>query len=140
MNFLELNREYGLKFILLILLLNGGSLLVYSGDSPTPKEILSLVEQQYDSLFQLHRHLHSNPELSYREAKTAERVARELESAGFQITTNFGGYGLVGVMNNGEGPTLMIRTDLDGLPVAEETGLEYASRVRVRDDLGKEVG
>lgn len=140
MNFLALSRGYGLKFVLLALLLNCGSLLVYSGDSPTPKEIASLVEQQYDSLFQLYRHLHSNPELSYREAKTAERVARELESAGFQVTTNFGGYGLVGVMKNGEGPTLMIRTDLDGLPVTEETGLEYASRVRVKDDLGKEVG
>ena len=106
MNFLALSREYGLKFVLLILLLNCGSLFVYSADSPTPKEIASLVEQQYDSLFQLYRHLHSNPELSYREAKTAERVARELESAGFQVTTNFGRYGLVGVMKNGEGPTL----------------------------------
>jgi len=99
-----------------------------------------LVAQQSDSLLQLYRHLHSNPELSYRETKTAERIGKELEAAGFDVTTNFGGYGLVGIMRNGQGPTLMIRTDLDGLPVTEETGLEYASRVRVKDDLGKEVG
>jgi len=57
-----------------------------------------------------------------------------------ELTPNFGGYGLVGVIKNGDRTTLMIRTDLDGLPVTEETGLEYASRVRVKDDLGKEVG
>jgi amidohydrolase len=112
----------------------------YCEDSPASKEISAWVEQQYDSLFQLYRHLHSNPELSYREVKTAGRIGKELESSGFQVTPNFGGYGLVGVMKNGGGPTLMIRTDLDGLPVTEETGVEYASRVRVKDDLGKEVG
>ena len=112
----------------------------YCEDSPVSKEIGAWIEQQYDSLFQLYRHLHSNPELSYREVKTAERIGRELEGSGFQVTPNFGGYGLVGVLKNGEGPTLMIRTDLDGLPVTEETGVEYASRVRVKDDLGKEVG
>jgi amidohydrolase len=113
---------------------------VSADNTPIHKEIHSMVEQQYDSLVQLYRHLHSNPELSYHEVRTAERLGKELESSGFQVTANFGGYGLVGVMKNGEGPTLMIRTDLDGLPVTEQTGLDYASRVRVKDDLGKEVG
>jgi hippurate hydrolase len=140
MHFLQSSQEYGIKLVLLSLLFNCDLLLSYCADPPTPKEIGSLVEQQYDSLFQLYRHLHSNPELSYREVKTAERIGKELENSGFQVTPNFGGYGLVGVMKNGEGPTLMIRADLDGLPVTEETGLEYASRVRVKDDLGKDVG
>ena len=107
---------------------------------PIYQEIRSQVDSQYHSLFELYLSLHANPELSYREVKTSERIGKELESVGFQVTSNFGGYGVVGVLKNGEGPTLMIRTDLDGLPVTEETGLDYASRVRVKDDLGKEVG
>jgi amidohydrolase len=140
MHFPSSIRKIGIKLVLLVLLFASDLDLLYSAVTRAPQEINSLVEQQYDSLFRLYRHLHSNPELSYREAKTAERIGKELEVAGYQVTPNFGGYGLVGVMKNGDGPTVMIRTDLDGLPVTEETGLEYASRVRVKDDLGKEVG
>jgi amidohydrolase len=102
--------------------------------------IRSIVEQEYDSLFQLYRHLHANPELSFREVKTAARIQQELQKIGFEVTGNVGGHGLVGVLKNGSGPTVMIRTDLDALPVTEQTGLEYASRVRARDDYGNEVG
>jgi hippurate hydrolase len=91
-------------------------------------------------LFALYRHLHANPELSFHEVKTAERIQQELQAAGFDVTGNFGGTGLVGVLKNGNGPTVMIRTDLDGLPVKEETGLEYASHVRTKDDDGNDVG
>jgi amidohydrolase len=104
------------------------------------QEINALVSQEYSTLFQLYCHLHAHPELSFQEVKTAERIRKELESAGFGVTANFGGNGLVGVMENGQGPTVMIRTDLDALPVTEETGLEYVSRVRVNDDQGREVG
>jgi amidohydrolase len=108
--------------------------------SSLAQEINSQVDQEYENLFQLYRHLHANPELSFQEAKTAERIQKELESAGFQVTTGIGGFGLVGVLKNGDGPVLMIRTDLDGLPVTEQTGLEYASRIKIRTEQGTEVG
>jgi len=103
-------------------------------------EIQSRAAQEYPSLDQLYKQLHANPELSFHEAKTAERIAIELEKAGFTVTRNVGGYGVVGVLKNGSGPTVLVRTDLDALPIVENTGLEYASRVRVKDDQGSEVG
>jgi hippurate hydrolase len=104
------------------------------------EEIQSRSAQEYANLDQLYKHLHANPELSFHEGKTAERIAAELEKAGFTVTRNVGGYGVVGVLKNGSGPTVLVRTDLDALPVTENTGLEYASRVRVKDDQGNEVG
>jgi hippurate hydrolase len=105
-----------------------------------PLDVESRANKEYGSLFQLYRHLHANPELSFHESKTSERLQQELRSVGFEVTGNFGGHGLVAVLRNGAGPTLMIRTDLDALPVTEQTGLEYASQVRTKDDQGNEVG
>ncbi|MFT4560788.1 MAG: amidohydrolase [Gammaproteobacteria bacterium] len=76
----------------------------------------------------LYLHLHRNPELSFKEERTALRIAEELESAGFQVTRQFGGTGVVATMTNGDGPTVLIRGDMDALPIAERTGLEYASK------------
>ncbi len=104
------------------------------------EEIESRVGNEYRTLFELYRHLHSNPELSFHEVKTTERMQQELRNAGFEVTGNVGGHGFVGLFRNGTGPTVMIRTDLDALPVTEQTGLEYASRVRTKDDQGNEVG
>ncbi|HYI96959.1 MAG TPA: amidohydrolase [Bryobacteraceae bacterium] len=103
-------------------------------------EIQSLTERQSASLLQLYTHLHLNPELPLHEVKTSERIAKELEGAGYTVTRNIGGHGLVGVLKNGDGPVVMVRTDLDGLPVIEETGLSYASQVRSKDSQGREVG
>ena len=125
--------------ILLALPVSTGS-PAFGQTHPLKQQIQSNIEREYDSLFQLYRHLHANPELSFHEEKTAERLQQELRAAGFEVTGKFGGYGLVGVLKNGEGPTVMIRTDLDGLPVTEQTGLEYASHVKTKDDLGAEVG
>jgi amidohydrolase len=83
--------------------------------------------------------LHKNPELSLHEEKTAAKVAERLRQAGFEVTTGVGGTGVVGVLKNGSGPTVMLRTELDGLPVQEKTGLPYASTVKVKDDLGADV-
>ena len=83
--------------------------------------------------------LHRNPELSLHEEKTAAKVALRLRQAGFEVTTGVGGAGVVGVLKNGAGPTVMLRTELDALPVEEKTGLPYASTVKVKDDLGAEV-
>jgi amidohydrolase len=83
--------------------------------------------------------LHRNPELSLHEEKTAAKVAERLRQAGFEVTTGVGGTGVVGVLRNGQGPTVMLRTELDALPVEEKTGLPYASTVRVKNDAGVEV-
>ena len=92
-----------------------------------------------DDLLDLYKTLHMNPELSFQEEKTAGRIAMELESAGFSVTRDVGGHGLVGLLENGPGPTVMLRTDLDGLPVAEQTGLSYASKARATEQTGQDV-
>jgi hippurate hydrolase len=91
-------------------------------------------------LVSLYRHLHSHPELSYREEETARRIAEELKQTGADVTTGVGGHGVVGVLKNGPGATVLVRTDLDALPVVEETGLAYASKVKTTDPNGREVG
>lgn len=90
-------------------------------------------------LLGLYRHLHAHPELSFQEVKTAERIAEELRKAGAEVTEKVGKLGVVGVMKNGEGPTVLVRSDLDALPVAEATGLPYASQATATDDAGKTV-
>ncbi len=98
------------------------------------------VDQQAKSLNELYLDLHRHPELSYHEVETSKRMAQELSAAGATVTTDVGGHGVVGVMQNGDGPTVMIRTDLDALPVAERTNLPYASEVAVTDKSGRTVG
>jgi hippurate hydrolase len=84
--------------------------------------------------------LHRNPELSSHETRTAEKLAAGLRELGYEVTTGVGGTGVVGVLKNGSGPVVMLRTELDALPVEEKTGLAYASTVRTKDDSGAEVG
>ena len=88
----------------------------------------------------LYRHLHSHPELSYKEVNTAARIAEELKRAGAEVTTNVGKLGVVGVMRNGQGATVLVRSDLDALPVTEATGLPFASKATAPDDAGNPVG
>jgi hippurate hydrolase len=106
-------------------------------------ELSSVVEKRldadYPSLEALYRDLHSHPELSLMEVKTSARIAAELRSAGFEVTEKFGGTGIVGVLRNGPGPTLLIRTDMDALPVKEDTGLAYASAAHALNLSGKDV-
>ena len=87
-------------------------------------------------LIALYEHFHANPELSFQEHETAKRMAKEMRAAGFEVTEGVGGTGVVGVMRNGAGPTVMLRADMDGLPVEEETGLPYASRATGPDRTG----
>ena len=101
--------------------------------------IQPIVEREYPSLEKLYFHCHAHPELSFREEKTAERLAQELKSLGIEVTTKVGGHGVVGVLRNGAGPAVLIRTDLDALPVKEQTGLPYTSKARTTNDLGVEV-
>lgn len=90
-------------------------------------------------LAELYRDLHANPELSFREERTAGLVAEHLRAQGYDVTTGVGGTGVVGILRNGDGTTVLLRADMDGLPVAEETGLPYASTRRAMDDEGREV-
>jgi amidohydrolase len=97
------------------------------------------IDAVYPQVEALYLDLHSNPELSYHEEKTAAKIADHLRKLGYDVTTNFGGTGVVGVFKNGAGPVVMLRAELDALPVPEKTGLPYASHVTTHDDRGVEV-
>ena len=97
------------------------------------------VDADYPSLDAFYKDLHTHPELSLQESRTSQKLAAELRTAGYEVTENFGGHGVVAVLKNGAGPTLLIRTDLDALPVAEETGLPYASTAHATDPSGRDV-
>ncbi len=92
------------------------------------------------SLMTLYRDLHATPELSMQEVKTAAKLATEMKRLGFTVTTGVGKTGVVAVMKNGPGPTLLVRADMDGLPVVEQTGLAFASKVRATGDESIESG
>jgi hippurate hydrolase len=92
----------------------------------------------WKNLKPLYEHLHANPELSFQEVETARRMARELRNLGYKVTEKVGRTGVVGVLQNGEGPTVMIRADMDGLPVIEDTGLPYASTATGKNRFGEE--
>ncbi len=110
-----------------------------AADGTTPAVVAQKLAADYPALLALYSELHAHPELSLMEEKTAAKLAAELRSIGFEVTEKFGGHGIVGVLKNGPGPTLLVRTDLDGLPVLEETGVPYASTARVTDLTGKDV-
>lgn len=107
----------------------------------------SLADAELPSLLGMYKDIHTHPELSGQEERTAALVAKELRAAGCEVTEHVGkfensklkAYGVVGVMKNGDGPTVLVRTDMDALPVEEETGLPYASKVVARNDEGKDV-
>ncbi|MEP0391247.1 MAG: amidohydrolase [Erythrobacter sp.] len=101
--------------------------------------IKAAVEADYDSyLAPLFVHFHQNPELSFLENETAARMAQELREAGVEVTEGVGGTGVVGMLENGQGPLILIRADMDGLPVVEKSGLDYASTATQLGQDGKE--
>ena len=94
----------------------------------------------YPYLEKLYKHFHQHPELSFHEAESAKRMAKEFKSLGFDVTSGFGGHGVVAVLKNGAGLTLLLRADMDALPVIENTGLPYASKVVTKNEAGLTVG
>jgi len=122
--------------ILLLILAATGSSVAADVTSPDLDRVL---DREYASLDSLYRDLHARPELSLHEQETARRIAMELKAAGFEVTTGVGGNGVVAVLRNGQGPTVLWRSDLDALPVQEETGLPYASTITATDDAGRKV-
>jgi hippurate hydrolase len=127
--------------------------------APALAELRDDVAADYAYVEALYLHLHANPELSFREVETSKRMAKELKDLGFEVTTGVGsawtkkkakanagnllpgvdGYGVVGVLRNGEGPTVLVRTDMDALPLEEKTGVRYASTVKSSDYYGQEA-
>ena len=118
---------------LLVIGLLAGSALAQT--RVTPKEVQAV----YPEARALYLDIHQNPELSAHETQTGEKLAARLRPLGYEVTEHFGGTGIVAIMKNGPGPVVMLRTELDALPVEEKTGLPYASKVRTKDDAGRDV-
>src|SRR5436309_2500105 len=119
-----------LKFPLLVLLAS-----IAGAQAPNSKE----VENVYPDAHALYVDLHEHPELSGHETQTAAKLAERLRRAGYDVTEHVGGTGVVAILKNGAGPTVMLRTELDALPVEEKTGFPYASKVHAKDDSGRDV-
>ena len=99
----------------------------------------SLWSEENLSMMELYKDLHSNPELSYKEEKTSKKLALLLRELGYEVTEGIGGYGVVAHLKNGIGKTILIRADMDALPVEEKTGASYASKVKSINQVGQEV-
>ena len=119
------------------ILVSGAVMLALCASMASAEISVSQAEQDY--MEELYLHFHSNPELSLYEYETAARMAEEFAAAGYEVTSEVGGTGVVGVLRNGEGPTVMIRGDMDGLPVKELTRVPYASTVTTVDEQGRRV-
>ncbi len=126
-----------------------GPFLIFSALAlaATGDEIRTRIEPHLADLVATYKNLHAHPELSYFEQHSSELLAAELRKAGFTVTEHVGkyadghtAYGVVAVLKNGPGPTVLVRSDMDALPVEEKTGLPYASTVRTHNDAGQEVG
>jgi len=134
-------QNFVLPLLICVLLLSA----VSTGAQQTSLD--ALIERDLASLLATYKMLHTTPELSHREEKTSAFVAGELRKLGFTVTERIGkyqnaqwlGYGVVGVLKNGPGPTVLVRTELDALPVEEKTGLPYSSSVKTKNDAGVEV-
>lgn len=131
-----------------LLILSVASLPAPNVRAQQQQSLDNMIDREIASLVATYKTLHAAPELSHYEEKTSAFLAKELRALGYSVTERIGkysrpewiGYGVVGVLKNGAGPTVLVRADMDALPVEEKTGLPYASRVRVKNDAGQEVG
>jgi hippurate hydrolase len=117
--------------------INAVLLLAQAGGGPWTTPTQAEVDAIYPDVEALYIDLHRNPELAFQEAQTAAKLASRVKALGFEVTTGVGRTGLVAVMKNGPGPTVMLRTELDALPVEEKTGLPFASTVVVKNASGQ---
>lgn len=99
---------------------------------PQYAQVTSIVSGMYLSLEEIYKDLHANPEIAYQEVRTAARMAEEMRKLGFEVTEKIGGTGLVAIYKNGVGPIVLVRTELDALPMEEKTGLPYASKAKAQ--------
>ena len=119
---------YGFSVCLLLLVVGNGS---------RAEEAQAWAKKHAEELVELYRHFHSHPEVSFQEKETAARLAKELRATGAEVTEGVAQTGVVGVMKNGSGRTVLLRTDMDALPVTEQTGLAYASQVKIKGEAGE---
>ncbi len=134
--------------IITLVIVSSGSLLTAATAEPIraayradlADEVSRKLSRDADDLLAYYKDLHLHPELSLQEVESARKIATRLEAVGYEVTTKVGGHGVVGLLRNGEGPTVLIRGDMDALPIVEETGLPFKSEVRVKTEDGKDVG
>ncbi len=120
---------------------------IFTASASAQQSLDTLIDREIGSLVATYKTLHAAPELSHHEEKTSSFFAGQLRALGYTVTERVGkferadwvGYGVVAVMKNGDGPTVLVRTDLDALPVDEKTGLPYASTVKTKNDAGQDV-
>lgn len=112
---------------------------VLMGTARGDESLWRAVDEDYPYLYNLYVDLHRAPELSYFEANTSRRMAEEMRALGFEVTEDVGGFGVVSILRNGQGPVVLLRADMDALPVEEKTGLAYASTVTTTDDSGRSI-
>jgi len=121
--------------------------LILNASAQAQQSLDAMVDRELAALVSTYKMLHAAPELSHYEIKTSAFFAAQLRALGYTVTENVGkytqpnwkGYGVVAMMKNGDGPTVLVRTDLDALPVEEKTGLPYASTVKTKNDAGQDV-
>ena len=123
---------------LLALSLSGTAAMAAPDLTAANARLTALLDKEYPSLDAIYRDLHTHPELGMQEVRTAGILAQQLRKAGFTVTEKVGGTGVVGVLKNGDGPTFLVRADMDALPMEEKTGLPYASKARAQYE-GREV-
>jgi amidohydrolase len=121
----------------LVELVKGTSMSTSHDNSTDP--VLNNLDRLLPNLEALYKDVHAHPELSMQETRTAGLAADRLRTAGFEVSTGVGKTGVVGLLRNGEGPTVMLRADMDALPIEEATGLPYASKIKTKDREGKAV-
>jgi amidohydrolase len=115
-------------------------LLAFNAGAQSSSSVAAEVQANYPRVETRYLDLHRHPELSFHEVETAAKLANDLRQLGYEVTTGVGRTGIVGVLKNGVGPTVLLRTELDALPVTENTGLPFSSTVRTKDDAGNDVG
>lgn len=131
--------KHRLFSILAVCLLAAGGAAAQTKPTPWTAPSADQVNAVYGGVEALYFDLHRNPELAFHEQRTAAKLADIVKALGYEVTTGVGGTGIVAVLRNGPGPTVMLRTELDALPVLEKTGLAFASTVVVKSDSGENV-
>lgn len=115
-----------------VLAFSAGAVAQGASASPLHAQVAPIVNGMYPSLDALYKDLHANPEVAYQEVRTAAKLAEEMRKLGFEVTEKVGGTGVVAIFKNGAGPTVLVRTELDALPMEEKTGLPYASKAKTQ--------
>jgi amidohydrolase len=121
------------------LILAGAAVGAAAHAAPLPPTFAAQINAMYPAVETLYQDLHRNPELAFNEHQTAKKLAERVKALGYEVTTGVGGTGVVAILRNGPGPTVMLRTEMDGLPVLEKTGLAFASRATTKNAAGETV-